>query len=125
MLFLKVWEFFFCGIGLILVNLEGNSMISDIRNIEQSDFQPQIQFAPRQLPTEDTFEPLNSFNDEDEAIISSQAKMLNELEKFNSGKGNELDLALAGVMAKTTVKAEVNVIDIKKDMLNTILDMGR
>lgn len=99
-------------------------MISDINNIESSSFQPQVQFSPRQASIDDKFEPLNSFADEDQAIISSQAKLLNELDKFNSGADNGIDLALASVMAKTTVEAEVNVIDVKKDMLNTILSMG-
>lgn len=97
-------------------------MVSEINNIEQSIFQ--TQFSQRQTSTKDAFEPLNSFADEDEAIISSQANLLNELEKFNSGEGDAVNLAVASIMTKFTVSAEVDVINTKKDMLDTILDMG-
>lgn len=99
------------------------SGINSNNNIEQSIFQPQN--YQWQLSTEEVQEPLNSFDIEDKAIISSQAKLLNELEKFNSGEGDAVDLAVAGIMAKTTVSAEVNVINTKKHMLDTILDMGK
>jgi len=67
-------------------------------------------------------EPLNSFETEDQAIISAEAKLLNELERYNSGEGNELDLALTCITSKNQVKAVANVINAKKDMLDTILD---
>ncbi len=98
-------------------------MISNINNIEPSSFQPEL--SPRPLPTTYTPAPLNSFDDEDTAIISSQAKLLNELDKFNAGSGNPVDLAVASVMAKTTVSAEVDVIKVKKDMIDDILDIGK
>lgn len=98
-------------------------MIPGINNIEQSTFEPQL--SKRPAPTTETTEPLNSFADEDEAIISSEAKLQNELEKFNSGKGDPLDLSVASVMAKTTVSAEVNVINTKKDMMDEILNLGK
>lgn len=96
-------------------------MVSEINNIKESSFQPQI--PQRQFSKADTSGSLNSFDIEDEAIISSQAKLLNELDKFNSGADNLVDLMGAGVTAKTTVSAEVNVINAKKDMMDTILDM--
>jgi len=104
-------------------------MVSGINNIVQSVFQPQIS-SQGQLSTVNTadstsYEPLNSFADEDTAIISSQAKLLNELDKFNSGGDNDVDLAVAGVLAKNTVSAEVNVINTKKDMIDTVLNMAK
>lgn len=96
---------------------------SNINNIGQSLFQPQI--SQGQTSTADTQEPPNSFEIEDKAIISSQANLLNELDKFNSGQGDAVNLALAGVMAKITTQAEVNVINTKKDMLDSVLEMGK
>lgn len=96
-------------------------MVSGINSIGQSVFQPQI--SQRQFSTSEAPASLMSFDLEDEAIISSQAKLLNELDKFNSGEGNAVDLALAGVMSKVVVSAEVNVIQAKKDMFDNLLDM--
>lgn len=98
------------------------SGINPYNNIEQSIFQPQN--YERQLSKADVQEPSNSFTDEDQAIISAEAMLLGEIEKFNSGGSDALDLALAGIKAKTTVQAEVNVINAKKHMFDTILDMG-
>lgn len=67
-------------------------------------------------------ESLNSFEDEDEAIISAQAKLLNELDRYNSGQGNEIDLAVACITSKTEVAANARVIETKKEMMDTILD---
>jgi len=67
-------------------------------------------------------EPLNSFETEDTAIISAQAKILNELDKYNSGQSNEIDLALTCITSKNQVEAVARVIDTKKEMLDTILD---
>lgn len=97
-------------------------MVSEINNIKQSSFQPE--FSKRQAPVNNEFEPLNSFADEDQAIISAQANMLNELEKFNAGEGDALDLVLASEMAKITVEAQVNVINAKTDMMDEILKLG-
>lgn len=69
-------------------------------------------------------EPFNSFAEEDEAIISAEAKMQYALEEFNSGGDNVVDLMATSLMAKTTVEMEVNVINTKKDMMDTILHMG-
>ncbi len=98
-------------------------MVLGINNIEQSIFQPQI--FPRQLSTIDAPESLTSFDVEDNAIISSQAKMLNELDKFNTGEGNAVNLAVSSVMSKITVSAEANVIQAKINMIDDILDMGK
>lgn len=98
-------------------------MVSSINNIEKSSFQ--LPFSKRDLSTIYTLEPLNSFASEDEAIISSEAKLLNELDKFNSGADNDVDLALANVMAEFTVDAEVNVVQAKKDMIESILEIGK
>lgn len=97
-------------------------MVSSINNIQQSNFQPQ--FSQQQFSSIDTQESPTSFEDEDKAIISAQAKMLNELNKFNSGADNAVDLAVSCVVAKTTVSAEVNVINAKKHMIDDILNMG-
>lgn len=96
-------------------------MISSINNIQQSVFQPQS--YPRQ-DIKSTFEPLNSFADEDTAIISSEAKLQYELEKFNAGGSNDVDLAVANVVTKNTVSAEINVVQTKKDMIDVLLNMG-
>lgn len=97
-------------------------MISGINKVEQSSLQPEISQRQSSPPTK--FEPIDSFYEEDQAIISSQAKLQYELEKFNSGGDNAVDLALANVTAKTTANAEVNVINTKKNMLNVLLGMA-
>lgn len=98
-------------------------MISDINAVYQVGFQPQS-YTSKQAPEKETYEPASSFADEDEAIISSQAKLLNELDKFNSGADNGVDLAVANVMAKVTTEAEVNVINTKKKMMDEVLKIG-
>lgn len=98
-------------------------MISGINNIQQGLFEPQS-YQP-QLSSVDAPEPSTSFDIEDQAIISSQARLQNELEKFNSGEGDLVNLALTSVMTKYTVSAEVNVINAKKDMFDEILEMGK
>lgn len=95
---------------------------SDIKSIQQNFFQPQIYQGKWQNP--EVQEPLNSIDIEDKAIVSSEANLMNELDKFNSGQGDAVKLALAGEMAKTITQAEVNVINAKKHMFDTILDMG-
>jgi hypothetical protein len=66
--------------------------------------------------------PLHSFDSEDEAIISAEARFLSELDKFYAGKSTETDLALAGITSKIQVQASAKVIKTKKDMLDTVLD---
>lgn len=95
---------------------------SNIKSIQQSFLQPQIYQG--QAPTAKPHESSISFEDEDQAIISSEANLMNELDKFNSGQGDAVDLAMAGVTAKITTQAEVNVINSKKHMYDTLLDMG-
>ncbi|OGH96671.1 MAG: hypothetical protein A2039_04650 [Candidatus Melainabacteria bacterium GWA2_34_9] len=65
---------------------------------------------------------LNSFETEDTAIISAQAKILNELDKYNAGQSDELNLALTCITSKNQVKAVARVISTKKEMLDTIMD---
>jgi len=67
-------------------------------------------------------EPLNSFETEDTAIISAEAKMLNELDKYNSGKSNEINLAVTCLESKHQVEAVARVIKTKTEMLDTIMD---
>lgn len=97
-------------------------MISDINKVGQSSFQPEI--SPKQAPVKESFDSLISFDEEDEAIISAEAKMQYELEKFNAGGDNLLELIGASVNAKYTAQAEARVVDTKKEMLDTIMDMG-
>ena len=97
-------------------------MISDINKVGQSSFVPEI--SQKQAPSKEHFESLSSFDEEDQAIISAEAQMQYELEKFNSGGDNLLQLVGASVNAKFTAQAEARVVDTKKEMLNTILDMG-
>ncbi len=66
---------------------------------------------------------LLNFSREDTAIISAQAKLLSEVEKFNSGEGNAVDMALTGVVSKHQIAANVNVVNAKKEMLDEIISM--
>lgn len=99
-------------------------MVSTINSLEKSIFQPEIYQRQFSTTKETDSEPKGLFTDEDEAIISSQAKLYNELEKFNSGGDNFVELAEANVMAKITTQAEVNVINTKKEMMDAILNIG-
>lgn len=72
----------------------------------------------------DTQESLNSFDNEDTAIISAQANLLNELDKYNSGAGNDVELALTSVNSKNQVEANVAVINAKKDMLDSVMKIA-
>lgn len=98
-------------------------MISGINNIRQSEFSPQN--SQRQSSSADLPEASSFFEIEDKAIISSQAMLQNELEKFNAGEGDPLDLAMASVIAQVTVSAEVNVINAKKNMMDDIMEIGK
>lgn len=97
-------------------------MISDINKVSQSSFQPEI--SQRYAPSKEHFESAGSFDEEDQAIISAEAQMQYELEKFNSGGDNLLELIGATVNAKHTAQVEARVVDTKKSMLDTILGMG-
>lgn len=68
---------------------------------------------------------LNNFDLEDKAIISEQAKMLNEMDKFNSGNGNEINLAVSQISGKNQIEACINVINTKKEMFDSILKLGK
>lgn len=96
-------------------------MVSGVNNIEQGFFQPQI--SNRQKTSLDAPASITSFDAEDEAIISAEAKLLSETEKFNSGEGNLVDLAVACVVTKNTVLAQLNVIQTKKDIIDDLLEM--
>lgn len=97
-------------------------MISDVNSVVRAQFDPKVYQQQDVVKTH--FEPLNSFADEDEAIISAEAAMMNELEKFNAGGDNLLELVGATVNAKITTQAEARVVDTKKEMMDTILNMG-
>lgn len=97
-------------------------MVSGINNVELNELQPQS-FLSRRSSTAERSQPL-SFEQEDEAIISSQAKLLNELEKFNGGADNLVDLIVQSELTKITVEAAVNVIEVKKDMFDEIMKMA-
>lgn len=97
-------------------------MISDINKVGQSSFQPEI--SPKKAPSRESFDSFISFDEEDEAIISAEAKMQYELEKFNAGGDNLLELIGASVNAKFTTQAEARVVDTKKEMLDIIMGMG-
>lgn len=93
-------------------------MISGIENIGRISYSPQY--------TEKSYkadEPLHSFEVEDRAIISAEAKLLNELEKFNSGEGNIVDLAVTSVLSEHEVAANARVIDTKKELVDVILGL--
>lgn len=96
-------------------------MVSGINNLALGIYQQQM-FQP-QSHTVKTSEPLNSFDIEDQAIISAEAMLNNSLEKFNSGGDNGVELAVSGILAKTIVSANVNVINTKKEMIDDILKM--
>ena len=70
-------------------------------------------------------QPLTSFDIEDKAIISAQAKLLNELDKFNSGEGDIIDLAVTRVESQNQVEAMVHVINTKTHMMDKILEIGK
>lgn len=100
-------------------------MVSDINsivnNIQQGFFEPQN--MQRQTAKPGAYSPSDSFIEEDQAIISAEAMLQNELEKFNSGGDNFVELAAACVLSKITVEANVNVINAKKDAMDAILWM--
>ncbi len=98
-------------------------MVSGINNVEQTFFQPRG--TQRASSSAESRAYINSFDIEDEAIISEQSKLLNELEKFNAGESSPIDLAMANIRAKTTVSALSKVIQTKIDMYDTVLNIGR
>jgi hypothetical protein len=97
-------------------------MVSPVNNSNGVYFNPYPESSPAQKAVNST---LNSFDTEDKAIISAQAKLLNELDKFNSGQGDPVDLAITGITSKHQVEAMVRVINTKKDMMDTVLEIGK
>jgi hypothetical protein len=67
---------------------------------------------------------LCNFDVEDQSIISAEAKMLNELDKYNNGESNEVNLAVTNITSKYQVEAAVNVINTKNDMMEKIMQIG-
>lgn len=78
--------------------------------------------APTNM-VESVGEPLHSFARQDEAIVSSQAKILNELEKYNSGQSDEVSLALTTVTSKLHIEANLRVIQAKDEILEDIIGL--
>lgn len=66
---------------------------------------------------------LYSFEEEDKAIISAQAKLLNEIEKYNSGESDEIKLALTSIESKNQVKVAAKVIKSKIEAFDSILEI--
>lgn len=80
-------------------------------------------YTPQYAPLAKPAGGLLNFDIEDEAIISAQAKILSELDKFNAGAGNELELVMANVMGKIQTEAAVNVIKTKDEMMDTVMSI--
>ena len=95
-------------------------MVSGINNIDQIVPSTQVQVPQKILPNTSNDRTHNSFEIEDKAIISEQAKLLNSLEKFNAGEEDAVDLAMAGIMAKTAVSGIVRVVQAKIDMYDSL-----
>lgn len=66
---------------------------------------------------------LLNFDKEDQAIISSQARILIELEKYNAGEGNEIDLVIASSMGRAQVEAAAKAINSKGEMFDAIMEI--
>jgi|GEM_PF-2671754 len=97
-------------------------MVSPVSSTNGISFSPNSGSNASQKAVNTT---LNSFDTEDKAIISAQAKLLNELDKFNSGQGDAVDLAVTEITSRHQVEAMVSVINTKKDMMDTILEIGK
>lgn len=97
--------------GIISTN---NSYPVSFSSQRHYDFDPKTHFN----------KPLHSFDNEDSAIISAQARLLNELEKYNSGAGNEIDLALTCVTSQRQVEAQVAVIKTKTRIMDSLMEIG-
>ena len=95
------------------------TMIENISASQQIYYTPYVNNSSQSF----TGSSLTNFDVEDRAIISAQAKMLNELDKFNAGEGNEIDLALATVTGRIQIEAAVNIIKTKEEMMDTLFEM--
>lgn len=96
-------------------------MVSSVNSTDGIYFSPYPVSSAPQKPVNTS---LNSFDVEDKAIISAQARLMNELDKFNSGQVDAIDLAITTVTSKHQVEAMVNVINTKKEMMDTVLKIG-
>lgn len=101
-------------------------MVTSINNLGQSFWQPKIaQSYGVSNSSPQSYTSLNDFSDNDQAIISAEAKYLNEIEKFNSGNGDAVNFAITGEITKFSVAANVNAINAKKDAIDAVLDIGK
>jgi len=70
-----------------------------------------------------SLEPPFVYENEDTAIISAEAKMLDELDRYNSGESNELKLVMTSNEAKYQVMANSRVIKVQKEITDSVMDM--
>ena len=56
------------------------------------------------------------------AIISAEAKMLNALEKYNSGQSGEAELMVANKTAQVEVEANAKVIETQNEIHDTLME---
>jgi len=59
----------------------------------------------------------------DSAIISAQAKLLNELEKYNAGESDEISLAVTAITSKHEAEANVYALKVHKECMDSVLDI--
>lgn len=78
-------------------------------------------YIPSPCGTKRATNSLMDFSDEDQAIVSAEAKMLNELDKFNAGEGNDIELAITTVLSKEQVDAAVAVIKTKNETMDSLM----
>jgi len=95
-------------------------MVEGVGSISSSSSYPSIDFTKSQPQQA----PLQNFDVEDKAIISSQAKILNELDKYNNGQSDELNLALTTMTSKHQIEASLSVIKTKNELLDSIMKIG-
>ena len=98
----------------------GVNMINSISSV--SSYTPIATYRSSTAATSGGGSSLLNFDKEDQAIISSEAKMLNALDQYNSGEGSEIDLALTNVMAKHQVGASIQVIKSKNEMVDSLME---
>jgi hypothetical protein len=95
-------------------------MVQSVNNIAGLSNYPSVDFTKSQQQQV----PLQNFDIEDKAIISSQAKILNELDKYNNGQSDELNLALTTMTSKHQIEASLSVIKTKNEILSQITKIG-
>ena len=65
-----------------------------------------------------------SFEQEDQALISAQSKLLNEMERFNSGEGNIVDMSTTIAITTTQVDAAIKIMKVKYSILKDVMSLG-